>query len=63
MTRWGRVFSRLDATGFEEGFWDWVQGTFELTNGQVVPINGKSVRGSHDQGRSLVIPIRYACET
>ena len=49
----GRVFARLDATGFEEGFRDWVQGAFELTDGQVVPIDGKSVRGSHDRGRGL----------
>ena len=44
----GRVFARLDAARFEEGFRDWVQDTFALTDGQVVPIDGKSVRGSHD---------------
>ena len=44
----GRVFG-LDA---EEGFRDWVQDTFALT-GQVVPRDGKSVRGSHDRGRGL----------
>ena len=49
----GRVFARLDATGFEEGFRDWVQAAFALTDGQVVPIDGKSVRGSHDRGRGL----------
>ena len=49
----GRVFARLDAARFEEGFRDWVQDTFALTNGQVVPIDGKSVRGSHDRGRGL----------
>ena len=49
----GRVFARLDAARFEEGFRDWVQGAFELTEGQVVPIDGKSVRGSHDRGRGL----------
>ena len=49
----GRVFARLDASGFEEGFRDWVQEAFELTAGQVVPVDGKSVRGSHDRGRGL----------
>lgn len=44
----GRVCARRDATGFEEGFRDWVQDAFELTKDQVVPIAGKSVRGSHD---------------
>ncbi len=49
----GRVFARLDASGFEEGFRDWVQEAFELTAGQVVPVDGKSVRGSHDRGQGL----------
>ncbi len=49
----GRVFARLDASGFEEGFRDWVQEAFELTAGQVVPVDGKSVRGSHDRGWGL----------
>ena len=48
----GRVFGRLDASGFEEGFRDWVQDAFERTDGhdgQVVAVDGKSLRGSHDQ--------------
>ncbi len=45
----GRVFARLDATQFEDGFLTWVQGAFTLTAGQVVPIDGKCVRGSHDR--------------
>ena len=49
----GRVFARLDAARFEEGFRDWVQAAFELTGGQVVPVDGKCVRGSHDRGRGL----------
>ncbi len=46
----GRVFARLDAARFEEGFRGWVQAAFALTDGQVVPIDGQSVRGSHDRG-------------
>ena len=49
----GRVFARLDAARFEEGFRDWVQDAFALTEGQVLPIDGKRVRGSHDWGRGL----------
>lgn len=49
----GRVFAWLDVSRFEEGFWDWAQAAFALTDGQVVPIDGKSVRGSHDRGRGL----------
>ena len=51
----GRVFARLHAARFEEGFRDWVQAAFVLTDGQVVPIDGQSVRGSHDRGRGLVL--------
>ena len=36
----GWIFARLDASGFEEGFRDWVQEAFELTDGQVVPVDG-----------------------
>ena len=43
----------LDAARFEEGFRNRVQDTFALTDGQVVPIDGKRVRGSHDRGRHL----------
>ncbi len=46
----GRVFARLDAARFEECFRDWVQAAFELTGGQVVPVDGKCLRGSHDRG-------------
>ena len=49
----GRVFARLDASGFEEGFRDWVQEAFERTDGQVVAVDGKCLRGSHDRGRGL----------
>ncbi|MYD91813.1 MAG: transposase family protein [Caldilineaceae bacterium SB0662_bin_9] len=49
--RW--VFARLDTARFEEGFRDWVKEAFVLAGGQVVPIDGKRVRGSHDRGRDL----------
>ncbi len=49
----GRVFARLDVSGFEEGFRDCVQEAFALTDGRVVPVDGHSVRGSHERGRGL----------
>ena len=49
----GRVFTRLDAARFEACFRDWVQAAFQLTRGQVVPVDGKCLRGSHDRSRGL----------
>ncbi len=47
----GRVFARLDAQAFEDCFLQWVQALQELTQGQVIAIDGKSVRRSHDRTR------------
>ena len=47
----GRVFARLDASGFAEGFRDWVQEALAPTDGQGVPVDGQGVRGSHDRVR------------
>jgi len=45
----GRVFSRLDAEGFEAAFLAWVQAGYTLSEGQVVALDGKQVRRSHDR--------------
>lgn len=45
----GRVFAKLDPRQFQNSFLQWVQAVFELTSGQVVPIDGKKVRRSHDR--------------
>jgi len=45
----GRVFARLDPAQFERCFLSWVAAVFEITEGQVVAIDGKSARGSHDR--------------
>jgi len=44
----GRVFSLLDPEEFQKSFHSWVQSVHELTNGQVVAIDGKQLRGSKD---------------
>lgn len=46
----GRVFARLDSVPFEQCFLSWVGAVFQVTEGQVVAIDGKTVRRSHDRG-------------
>jgi predicted transposase YbfD/YdcC len=46
----GRVFARLDPEQFRESFLSWVQAVFEVTGGQVIAIDGKELRRSHDKG-------------
>lgn len=46
----GRVFARLDPQQFQQAFVAWIQAVSELTQGQVVAIDGKKLRRSHDQG-------------
>lgn len=45
----GRVFAMLDAEQFQECFVDWVRAVSEVTRGQLVAIDGKTVRRSHDR--------------
>jgi predicted transposase YbfD/YdcC len=45
-----RVFSLMDATAFQERFADWVAGVFTVKRGQVVAFDGKTLRGSQDEG-------------
>ena len=45
----GRVFTRLNAEAFQAGFSRWVEAVFRVTKGQVVALDGKTVRRSHDQ--------------
>ena len=44
----GRVFAALDPQEFRQRFIDWVEAITELTEGQVVAIDGKRLRRSHD---------------
>jgi predicted transposase YbfD/YdcC len=45
----GRVFRWLDAEQFQAQFIAWTQHICELTEGQVVTLDGKKLRRSHDQ--------------
>jgi len=50
----GRVFALLDPTQFERCFRHWTQSVCELTTGEVVPIDGKRVRGSHNGDKAAI---------
>ena len=43
-----RVFSALEATKFEECFINWIRSAIEVTQGQVIAVDGKQLRRSYD---------------
>ena len=45
----GRVFARLDPEQFRAAFLRWVRAVFEVTDKQVIAIDGKQLRRSHDK--------------
>ncbi len=45
----GDVFARLDPDQFQYCFMEWVQAIGQVTQGEVVAIDGKTVRRSHDR--------------
>ena len=45
----GDVFARLDPEQFQRCFIEWVQAVADVTQGEVVAIDGKTVRRSHDR--------------
>lgn len=45
-----RVFNRLDPQQFQSCFMDWISAVSQVTSGQVIAIDGKVLRRSHDQG-------------
>lgn len=45
----GRVFARLDPKEFQESFLSWIKGVYEITKQQVVAIDGKQSRRTHDR--------------
>jgi predicted transposase YbfD/YdcC len=49
-----RVFSILPAEGFESRFREWVETTFRVESGQVIAIDGKTVRGAGLRALHLV---------
>jgi predicted transposase YbfD/YdcC len=45
-----RVFAAVDSEEFESCFMRWIQSVGGLTGGQVVAVDGKTLRRSHDRG-------------
>ena len=45
----GRVFSMIDAEEFQAAFYDWVWAVYEITQGQIISVDGKCMLGSEDQ--------------
>jgi hypothetical protein len=50
-----RVFSALDPVGLEKGFVEWTQAVARLSSGEVVGIEGKSMRGTREQGNQSIV--------
>jgi predicted transposase YbfD/YdcC len=46
-----RVFAALDATDFQSCFMDWIEALEDLTQGQVIAVDGKTLRRSHDRSK------------
>ena len=55
----GDVFSRLDPDRFQECFMEWSRAVAGLLPGEVVAIDGKTVRRSHDKraGKQAIHPV------
>jgi len=45
----GRVFARINAEQFQACFASWVQAVFQASKGQVIAVDGKQARRSHDR--------------
>jgi predicted transposase YbfD/YdcC len=46
----GRLFARLSSHQFQKCFASWIQAVFTVTSGQVIAIDGKTLRRSYDRG-------------
>ena len=55
----GRVFAVLDAKAFRRCFLVWIRAVSKLTHGQIVAIDGKKLRRSHDRscGKKALIMV------
>ncbi len=46
----GDVFAKIDSEAFQTRFMRWVEAVFQVTSGQVIALDGKTLRGSHQRG-------------
>jgi len=47
----GDLFSRLNSQQLQECFLSWIYDLVEITEGEIISIDGKTLRGSHDKRR------------
>ena len=59
-----RVFSAIDSEQFESCFMEWVNSISDLSKGQVIAIDGKTIRGAKSQGKKSPIHMvsAWACD-
>src|SRR5438128_1639487 len=50
-----RVFCRINPRQFQHCFLEWVRSVYQLTQGQVVAIDGKQARRSYDRGAGKTV--------
>jgi predicted transposase YbfD/YdcC len=48
----GNLFSRIDPKVFQSCFLDWVNHLFKLSDGEIIAIDGKTLRGSYDNANN-----------
>lgn len=55
----GRVFGRLDPNQFRTCFLNWISVVSEITKGQVIALDGKTLRRSHDKilGKKAIVMV------
>lgn len=58
-----RVFERIDAEVFQQRFMEWVQAVFTRTEGQVIAIDGKTLRGTCDKNGKATLHVVSAWAT
>lgn len=61
----GKVFSRIDPIGFNACFTNWINTVSDITKGEVVAIDGKTIRGSGDSEKpksAVHVVSAYAAE-
>ncbi len=46
-----RMFARLHPEQLQQCFLNWVQAVFSITDGQLISLDGKTLRGSYNRGR------------
>ena len=50
-----RMFSSIDSLEFEQCFIDWISSISTLATGQVIAIDGKTIRGAKSHGKKSPI--------